>query len=220
MADPIIEVEPRGGAKDYKIDLWLKDLLAYTPGAERKVVKTQLLNTLRDFFHDSYAWRSTQVLTLKEGRSKYYLTPYDAHTDVAGVLAVYVNGTQLAPISDSPGLMPGQTGTPRYFYCFAPDSVEIFPTPDATTARGLKIVVALVPNSNVKRVPSIAVTKYYTPILDGTLARLYSQPNKPYTNPPMAAAKQQLYRYGMSRARAQARTAFSSAETFQFPFFA
>ena len=220
MSDPVIEVEPRGGAKDYKIDIWLKDLLAFTPGAERQVVKTQLLNTIREFFHDSYAWRTTQTLNVREGRSKYYLTPFDAHTDVAGIVAVYYNGQALYPLPETASLTPGETGKPRYFYCFAPDSIELFPTPEEDLARGLRIAAALSPNYNVKRVPAIAVTKHYSAILDGTLARLFAQPNKPYTSPQMAAARQQLYKVGVSKAKAQSRRGFSADDPFQFPFFA
>jgi hypothetical protein len=219
MSDPIIEVEPRGAARDYKIDIWLKDLLAYTPGAERKVVRQELLNTLRDFFNESYAWRNSTTQNLRAGRSKYYLSPVDAHTDVAGVLAVYVDGVELLPL---PEYMQTDTqpGNPRYFYCFAPDGIELFPTPSTAIARGLRIQGAMVPNPNVKRVPAIAVTKFYNPILDGTLARMYSHPNKPYSSPQMAAAKQQLYKYGVARARAQSRRGFTSADPFSFPFFA
>lgn len=219
MSDPTIEVEPRGGARDYKIDIWLKDLLAYTPGATRKVVRQELLNTLRDFFNDSYAWRSSHTQSVRAGRSKYYLSPVDAHTDVAGVLTVYVNGKELMPLPEYVSYST-DPGTPRYFYCFAPDSIELFPTPDVDIARGLRIQSALVPNPNVKRVPAIAVTKFYNPILDGTLARMYAQPNKPYSSPQMAAAKQQLYKYGVARARAQARRGFTSSDPFSFPFFA
>ncbi len=219
MSDPVIEVEPRGGARDYKIGVWLKDLLASTPGAERQVVRAALLNTIRDFFHESYAWRDTQVMTLKAGKSKYYLSPFDAHTDVAGVLAVYVDGRQLKPLPETVH-MPLDPATPQYFYCFAPDSIELFPTPDATVSRGLRIVVALVPNANVKRVPAIAMTKFYTTIHHGTLAALHSQVKKPYSDLDSAAAHARLYKSGVGKARLMAAKAYSQADQFSFPFFA
>jgi hypothetical protein len=67
-------------------------------------------------------------------------------------------------------------------------------------------------------VPPFISNQFAEPIRDGTLFRLYSQPNKPYSDPARAEYYGKRFRNQMIRARAAARD--NNPPRHLFPYFA
>lgn len=222
MAENTIEVEAGGTVADYKLSLWLKDLLPRTPGAERKVVQQELINTLREFFNVSSCWRKTLVYDLKSGKTKYYLSPEDSYSNVIRVHRVTVDGRALNFKSSKFVVMPSENDgtTPTSYYTPDPDVVVIDYAPSETVTDGIEFYVSLTPNRNVKRVPEIAVTQYYDVILDGVLGRLMMHPAKPYSNPMAAQYHLRRFRSGVADAKAKGNVGNIPGQNWTYPPFA
>jgi hypothetical protein len=220
MSDVIITVEGSGLEADVKIDTWLKDLLARTPNAVRKVVRREFLLACRQFFEESRAWRV--VIGPKDCRANkenYILSPYDAYADVVSVISVEFNGSPLATFPRRPSDVTQEGATPSGYWLEAPDRVRLWPTPTQTTEDALTFYVALKPKESVTHLPKIAATHLYDALLDGALSRLYAHPAKAYTNPPLAQYHAQKFRGAIGNFSAQGKSGFSGAQTWSFPRF-
>lgn len=140
-------------------------------------------------------------------------------------------GTPLAPLQTPQsrsvyhGAEPA-SGPPREYRTFVerPGVVELLPPMAATAGvSGVVPFVALqIPvNCCTSALPVVFQRYWYDVILDGSLAVLYAQPDKPYTNFPQAEYRGRAFRSGISMARDMARRQMGNAETqWQFPSWA
>jgi hypothetical protein len=118
---------------------------------------------------------------------------------------------------------PPRDGPPREYRTFVerPGVVELLPPMAATEGvSGVVPFVAMqVPmNCCTSALPVIFQRYWYDVILDGALAVLYAQPDKPYTNFPQAEYRARAFKSGISTARDMARRQMGNAETqWQFP---
>lgn len=215
-----ITVESSGHECDAKLDTWLRDLLVVTPGCMPKVRKRALVLACREFFEQSAAWRVTiGPKLLKANKKRYYLSPYDAYSDVVRVLGVAYKGIPLKAIAHRPpGEEPDATQPTRY-YLEGPDKVRLWPQSNADVEDALTFYVALMPKQTVTHLPRVAATHFYDAIYDGAAGRLLSQPAKAYSDPVRAQYHLQRFRAAIGKYAAQGKSNFSGAATWRFPSF-
>ncbi len=84
--------------------------------------------------------------------------------------------------------------------------LEVFNTIDDLAREGLDITapVDVTAADQATWLPTAQWVPNYQAILNGTLARMYGQPDKPYSSPALAQAHTQLYTIYLGRARAEA----------------
>jgi hypothetical protein len=153
------------------------------------------------------------------------MSPYDDYANVIGVISVEFNGNSLAPVQRRPVRSTGSNGqpaqvgdVPSYFYAApAPDAIELFPDLASDQDDALTFHVALTPKTSVSHLPRVAEIKYYDAILDGFLARMYMQPNKPYTSMPMAMHKRRAFNHWIGKYMGQAKQGYVGAQNWSFP---
>src|SRR5262245_22652248 len=157
-------------------------MLAVTPGCLPKVRKRALILACREFFEQSAAWRVTiGPKNLVANKKRYYMSPYDAYADVVHVFCVEYNGTPLRPLVRRPAGTEPDASSPLAYYMDTPETVRLWPQSSTTVENALTFYVALMPKQTVTHLPRVAMTHFYDAIYDGAIARLFSQPAKPYT---------------------------------------
>lgn len=220
MSTSNITVEGSGHECDVKLDTWLRDMLAVTPGCLPKVRKRALILACREFFEQSAAWRVTigpkKLTALKK---RYYLSPYDAYANVVRVLGVSYNGTPLRPIAARPAGREPDASNPLYYYLEGTDQVRIWPQSNVTEEDALTFYVALTPKQTVTHLPRIAATHFYDAIYDGAVGRLFSQPAKAYSDPMRAQYHLNRFRAAIGKYAGAAKSNFSGAPSWQYPKF-
>lgn len=227
MAVDEVFLEGSGCECDVTLDHWLRDTLPDLPGAVRRVAERQLVLACREFFERSYAWQGMiENVTAKVGRTQYWQSPFDEYANVVAVLGVDFNGTPLGRLPMRPPT-DNKTDTgqnvPTAFYAdVAPDSIELYPdialeATEESLSQALTFRVALTPKTTVEHLPRIAEIKFYDAILDGFLARMYMQPNKPYSSPALGQAKRRAFNHWIGKYMGQAKQGYVSAQNWSFP---
>lgn len=215
-----ITVEASGHECDVKLQVWLKDVLPRTPGLIRKVANRELVLAAREFFEKSFAWRTViGPNQMRANKKRYSLSPWDAYTDIVGVLGVEFQGTSLAPMPRKPGDTTTTSNRARAYWIEVPDTVVLFPIPNATVNNALTFNVALAPKQSVTHLPRIAQTHFYDALLDGFLLRVYTQPSKPYTDPLLAQYHGKRFRDAIAYYAGQAKKGFAGAPGWTYPCF-
>lgn len=216
----IVTVEGSGHECDAKLDTWLRDMLPVTPGAVPKVRKRALVLACREFFERSTAWRVTVgPRKLVANKKHYYMSPYDAYANVVQVFDVELNGVPLRKFTRRPaGQEP--TGTqPFAYYMESPDQIRLWPLSPLTVEEALTFHVALAPKQTVTHLPRIAATHFYDAIFDGAVARLYSQPAKPYTDVTRAQYHLNRFQSAIGSYAGKAKQGLNGGQSWMFPRF-
>lgn len=220
MSTNTISVEGSGHECDVKLDTWLRDMLAVTPGCLPKVRKRALILACREFFEQSAAWRVTiGPKRLVANKKRYYMSPYDAYANVVRVFSVEYKGVPLRPLTRRPAGTEPDAAHPTHYYLESPDEVRLWPQSATTVDAALTFHVALMPKQTVTHLPRIAATHFYDAIYDGAVGRLFSHPAKPYSDPVRAQYHLQRFRAAIGKYAGQAKTNFSSAPTWSYPKF-
>ncbi len=216
----IITVEASGHECDVKLQVWLKDILPYTPGLIRKIATRELVLAAREFFEKSFAWRAVLgPRQIKANKKRYSLSPYDAYTDIVGVLGVEVQGTPINPLARKPGDTTRTSNRPYGYWLESPDTVILYPIPTATLDNALTLEVALTPKQSVTHLPRIAQTHFYEALLSGVLNRVYAHPSKPYSNPILADYHGKKFRNAIAYYAGRAKNGFAGGGTWCYPKF-
>lgn len=203
---------------DVTLDTWLKDSLPDLPGVVRSVAERQLILACREFFDRTYAWQvALPDQHAKAGARQYWLSPYDQVSNVVGVLGIGFNGTQLTPLKQRPARIAESTTPSHYYAASIPDCIELFPQLTEDVDEALTFYLALTPKQSVEHLPRIAAIKFYDAILDGFLARMYMQPNKPYSQPQLGVERRRSFVAAISRFKGLARQGFVQAQDWAYP---
>lgn len=222
MAVDEVFVEGSGCECDVTLDHWLRDSLPTLPGAIRSVAARELVLACREFFERSYAWIGyIENENAKAGTKQYWTSPYDEYSNVVAVLGVDWLGTPLDRLTARPPINPNTDRTTdrplAYYVDPAPDAVYLDRPLANDVESALTFRVALTPKPTVEHLPRIAEIKFYDAILDGFLARMYTHPSKPYTNPTLAASKRKSFNSWIGRYMAQAKQGFVNGQGWQYP---
>jgi len=220
MSADSIFLEGSGCECDVSLDTWLRDALPQVPGIVRSVAARELVLACREFYERSLSWRTTIGPVHARSRFlQYYQSPYDDYTNVVAVLGVEWKGRPLKKLVRQPTLDWESSDPTHYWITDVPDAVGLWPKLRADTDNALHFHVALTPKQSVDHLPRIAAIKHYDAILDGFLARVWSHPSKPYSNPAEAERRRTRFVAAIARYSGEAKTGYAAAQNWSFPRF-
>lgn len=167
------------------------------PGVSFTSVQAAVFRALSEFCVKSTYYRQTVPWTLSPGQTGTTLSPGDGFTTVVNVLNVI--GLRFFQIRPVAGLVD---------------------LGDATTVRtGTALLVCRPATLNESFIPPFLMNDYGEALECGALMRLYAQPSKPWSNPPLAATHAARFYSEIRRARDTARR-FGDYGEWTFPYFA
>lgn len=204
------------------ITTWKDLMLPRLPGALSNVVEGEITQTVYNFCRESTAWRDMiYAVDIDINDREVELTYGDGtEANVSGVLRVYYSNKQLSQYSHAP--WETSSSAPMGFTSKPDDpSVIVLSTIPSTAITGaLDAYVYLEPVNPTDALPSVILNEFWEIVFDGALGRMYSHPEKPYTNPTLAQYHLRRYRNGTRRARDQANRGFTgNAQNWVFPSF-
>lgn len=194
---------------------FLDYVMPQVPGANPQMALLEIKNTIIDFCEKSLIIQTTlDPVTTIDGINDYDLEP-PRDKLVTKILKGWYKGRELTPTSFD------EINTPAPFNQFAPDTLikredpknvfqkdsttfSLYPIPNETVAGSTTLVVALKPTRDTDEINDVIFEDYAEIIGHGAIARLAISPNKPYSDPRLAAAREALYRAGLNVARDRA----------------
>ena len=197
------------------LDKWVDTLLGRLNGAEPQMVRTEVSNTIREFFRESTVWRQDLFLKLKAGTPTYDMTGMIPGASVLYVLQAFYNERLLRPVENFPYNWQEQ-GTPHSYWSPEPELIRFAPIPAEDDATNLRLRVALRPTDC--QVPDWTESHFFGAIADGALARIYLHPKRPYSSASLGAMHGQKFARHVASARSQASKRFTTAaHAFAYP---
>jgi hypothetical protein len=170
------------------LDYIAQQVLQMMPGCPDTLAQSVLQNVIRDFYYKSTGWRENiGPYTIIEGVTEIDLNPVDQYSQCHLVLDAFVypdtSGGNLPRYLKPSGreIYGNDVGAPLNYYMDGPDKMLIYPIPDQNYGNILYIYMSLMPVLNVGTLPNIAITHHFDGLFYGTLHRLGSMPNKPWT---------------------------------------
>lgn len=161
------------------------------PGAIPEAIQRELFNTMDEFFKGSNVWNEdldVQIPAFDPLNTIYELTPTGPSL-IDKLLWVYeVNVDE--PTERGPGVRASMS---------IPGELQLASQPSKPVT--YRVTVALTVQDPVSRngyvtFPAWVLAKYRDVILDGLLGKMYSQPNKPYTNQQYAVLFMRKFKQG------------------------
>lgn len=139
-------------------------LLPQLPGALKATVKHEFYIAARTFYRRTRAWPvELPGVVVPAGRSEVPLNPVDQNADVV----------MLEALCDS------ATKARVWGYVSDPHTLIV----DSPQERRVDITVSVMPKVGGDVLPPYALTHHYDGLIAGTLAAMFGQPRKPYSNP-------------------------------------
>ncbi|MEX2964606.1 hypothetical protein [Microbulbifer sp. TYP-18] len=183
------------------IDAFLPGIVISVPDAPESLIRHHLLSVLQDFCEHACYWREplVDVYTI-EGIGSYFLEgPGD--TEVVKVLEVKdAEGNVFTPRQKP---IPGE----RWWWQSQPGVLDIDPE---LGEQVLTVQGAVKPSNTAASVSRTLLTDYRDAIEQGTLARLYTMPHKPWSAPELFQLAQGQYVAARDQAARKAGRGFST----------
>lgn len=177
------------------------------PGATDDNIKLELFNTLHEFFQDSSVWLERIPFTVKSTDDPATTTYYVEAESVSTIIRLY-------DLTNSAGRSVGATME-------VPGEIILNQQPgqdDTYTAVMVLSINDPVAKDGFPEFPQWILDKYGLGILDGVIARLMSQPAKPYTNVQLATYHKRVFRATVGQAANDAvRKNLANAQAWRFP---
>jgi hypothetical protein len=157
----------------------MDNLRIRVPGALDDGLKHELWNAVDEFLRDTNVWTDEIEFTTSTPQDIYTITPTFVPARIVRCMGLWDANDIPVPVTmDDAGIL-------------AIDKA----TPDNST---LTTIVTLsvqepVDADGMPQLPAWIVEKYYDGILDGTLARMFSQPAKPFSNASLALLHQRRF---------------------------
>jgi hypothetical protein len=116
-------------------------------------------------------------------------------------------------------VIPGFTSdAPRgWFVTSNPDEFQFFPRLETSLVGETSALVALIPSFDTLLLPRQVTLKYYDAIVEGYLARVYNHPNKPYSNPAVAAQLRHNFTRRIGYYMAQRKQGYNNSQQWRYP---
>jgi len=157
----------------------------HLPGAFDNAIQLELFNVCRDFFMLSNTWREKVPFSVDAGESTADIVPFAGR--IVRLIGVWkddlgVRGATMPAIGTIRLSSPVNVDTSY--------SAEVVLTVTDPVARDAYPII-----------PFELVDRYGDELLDGVLARMMSQPSKPYSNTVLAQYHLMRYKGGAARAR-------------------
>jgi hypothetical protein len=209
-------------------DEFLKDSLGDFPGAVRSVLLRELTMAMREFCEKSFVW-TTRItgITVPIGDNVVRIDDGDARSEVVGIMGLLYGdddgGYQyLTPLNGTPTQITTGSGPWGWYVTDPPDEVKIHPLQDEDRGKLLIAEVALIPafeysDAGADNLPRNFLTQYYDAIMMGFKARMFAQPNKPYSNPVGAAQLRHNFLRQIGYYSAQRRKGYNNSPSWAYP---
>jgi hypothetical protein len=182
----------------------MKNARVHLPGALDSAIQLELFNVLDEFLKTSQIWREEVSFTVRPDR----LT-YDVESEDETALVV-----DLLEVKNSDGI-PVRATMP------VPEELTLGNLPQEVTTYTATVSLTVsdpVTTDNYPRCPEWILTRHTQGIVDGIIARLMSQPAKPYTSERLATYHLRRFRDAMAVARVQANHAnLHDGQAWTFP---
>ena len=204
--------------------LWTEALLPRLPGAPEPFVKAELVRTIQDFCTQSTALRGMiHGLNLTADEREVVVEDDEPEkTTVIGVLRVYAPNVRFVDYSHAPWEVYMANAPVGYTVEKGPPVKLVFSDiPDRNVEGYIHAYVYSKPTDPESYLPPLLLHEFEESVLDGTLGRLLSVPEKPYTDTKTAIFHLGRYRRRITQARVQANQGFTgNAQNWTFPRFA
>lgn len=212
------------------IDFIAQQVIQALPAVPDNVAGTALQNTIRDFYYKSAGWRETiGPYFLTAGKNVIQLNPVDQYSQCHLLydLFVFPDFTGgLTPRYLNPAARQkfgGDVGPATQYYMDGPTTAILYPALDRAYGNILYAYMSLMPVINAGRLPDISITHHFDGLLYGTMWRLCTMQNKPWTVKDMTLLNEwrRIYRREILVARDMATRGYGRADGPQvFPNFA
>jgi hypothetical protein len=182
----------------------MSDAIVRAPGIVNQAARVEIFNVLDEFFRNTSIWQEDISLGVITDKIKYELDS-DEWAAVINELLFVVNKDGIGVTAAMP--------TPGTLLLYTP------PSENSTYIVRVALTVAdIMDDDGFPQLPEWVVIKYRETIKDGLLARLCSQPAKPYFNEKMGTYHGMRFRAGMASAYADMKQAHTfGAQAWRYP---
>lgn len=182
----------------------MDNLRVRLPGAVDDVIRLELFNVLNEFCRGSNIWRETIDVPISAGVTVYDLTP-SGNSKIVRLINV-LDGNDF-PVTAAIDITDY--------------TLELFDTPNTSSTFYATVALTVDDPVNAEgyaNFPSWILALYQTDIEDGVLARMMSQPAKPYSNTQLALFHQRRFTSATAVARAEAQRRYTyGGQVWRFP---
>lgn len=184
------------------LSAYLSRVLPSVDACPSPIAEQAIRDAIDSFCRQSRIYRERQTVALTSGVSSYELDPPGGGSVIVETLYARIGDDILEPlIPELESRLFIGSGKPEYIKHAEPGSIEILPAPaDSGT---LSVVVVYSIDQAATMFPSI-LDQWREEISFGAMARLMVMPNKPWSNPQMAAGYQSMFNAGVNDAAARA----------------
>jgi len=181
------------------------------------VIKRELVAAAQEFCASTGVVQRTMLLDVASLVPDYALTPL-AGLQLCEVLYVSYGATKLRAVAvdsvASPVALRGavdtaepQVGTPSYFYQTSPYdlTLHLWPHPENSLVAGLFVKASYMPTNTATELPDELLTYHLSDIANGTIARLKTIPEQPFTDLAGASGYAAAFQAAKVRERREAR---------------
>jgi hypothetical protein len=189
------------------IEDYMNDILVLVDGCPHSVVLTAIISVLRSFCRDTKVLMSREDIFTLSNNPKYEV-PSDSYTTVVRVERVSYNGAELSTITESEAERissdwENDTGEPQYYIMLDLSTMRLYPKPDSSSIDSLTVSASLMPKATATKIDTEFFDLYYDAIVSGAAAKLMAMPNKPWSDPKIAAYHSVIFDRGKSAATAR-----------------
>lgn len=184
-------------------------ILTKVPGCAEPLAQQCLLDSAVEFCDESLAVRSnlTPINTIADTQG--YILTDSADEAVSRVLVVKIDGTEISPVDtiSAAAVTINEKSKPRAFSTVREDGVltlKLYPTPDK--AYSVTVLAAMRPLRTATQLSDDLLNQWVDPVVNGTLAKIFSTPMQPFTDPATAMAMGTLAKAGARKARIDSTT--------------
>jgi hypothetical protein len=193
---------------------FLDYVLPQVPGATNEMALHEIKNTIIDFCEKSLLLQiDHDPVTAIDNIMDYDFEPPSGRL-VVKIIRAWYKGVPLEPVGpdeiNTPSIYNPISGAvvrredPRLITQKDARSFSVYPIPNETAANAITLRVALKPTRTSSTIDDVIFEDYAEIIGHGAISRLALSPDKPYTNPQLAVARNALYLAGLNVARDRA----------------
>jgi len=193
---------------------FLDYVLPQVPGATNEMALLEIKNTIIDFCEKSLILQiDHDPITAINGIMDYDLEPPSGKL-VVKIIRSWYKGFELEPVGPdeihTPSIYNPNSGAlvrredPRLITQKDARTFSVYPIPNETVSNSITLRVALKPTRTSTTIDDFIFEDYAETIGHGAISRLALSPDKPYSNPQLAAARNALYLSGLNVARDRA----------------
>lgn len=186
-------------------------VIPYAPGCPEFVAERAVVDAAIEFCERSLILtRTLDPVSVQAGEALYELDGIDqliVHMPVAAwylAKPLTLLSEEQAPAPMFNQSIPGISqplGEPRAIAMVDDTSFSCYPVPAESVVDAITVRAALRPADGATRLPDELYTHWRQEIAAGALASILLTVGQPYSNPNMAAVRDQLFRAGVNRAR-------------------